>query len=60
MSDTSDLVLLAETYLRLRRCAGGRLLVDGYCCPHCGSDDPRKICKGHRRNKSRALEKVAS
>jgi hypothetical protein len=28
----------------LRRCAGDRLVVDGYVCPHCDSTNPRTTC----------------
>ena len=29
----------------LKRCVGGRLVVDGYICPHCGSNSPDTECK---------------
>lgn len=28
----------------LRRCKGGRLVVDGFICPHCDSDNPSSEC----------------
>lgn len=52
--DTRDLLALAESYLDTRRCPGGRIVMKGYVCAHCGHDyteDGR--CKKPRR-KARA------
>jgi len=35
----------------LVRCAGGRLIVDGYVCPHCGSLDPHRECKKPKKGR---------
>lgn len=32
----------------LSRCAGGRLIVPLYVCPHCNSSDPRGTCHDSR------------
>lgn len=32
----------------LGRCAGGRLMVVGYVCPHCSSSSPRENCEASR------------
>jgi hypothetical protein len=37
-SDARDLASLAHSYLQLRRCPGGRYVVKGFCCAHCGFD----------------------
>lgn len=40
----------------LARCAGDRLIVSGYVCPHCGSTSPRDECKKPaRKARQRAL-----
>jgi len=41
-----DLEILTEEYLDVSECEKGRLIVSGYCCPYCGSDDPENSCKG--------------
>lgn len=28
----------------LSRCAGGRIIVPGYICPHCDSENPKTKC----------------
>ena len=38
MSDASDLRALAQTYLPLQRCPGGRLTHQQYICLHCEHD----------------------
>lgn len=30
-------------------CAGGRLVVSGYICPHCGSESPNTNCLRPKR-----------
>lgn len=36
--DMEDLIQLAQCFLRLKRCPGGRLVQGGYVCLHCGHD----------------------
>lgn len=44
--DKADRQACLETYAPpLKRCAGNRLIVDGYVCLHCGSDSPETDCK---------------
>ena len=41
--DTADLAAIAQGMLTVTRCPGGRYMVKGYFCVHCGvdtSDDP--------------------
>lgn len=35
----------------LERCAGGRLIVPGYVCPHCPSESPRTRCEKPARKR---------
>lgn len=51
MSDTQDLVTLAENYLILRRCPGGRFIVDGYVCVHCLRDPTVEKCGKPKRKR---------
>lgn len=41
-----DLAKLAEAYLIIGRCPGGRPIVDGYMCHHCGADPSCNECDG--------------
>lgn len=43
---TRDLASLASSYLSVVRCPGGRPIVDGYVCPHCGTDTSWGECNG--------------
>lgn len=45
MGDTADLRRLALSFLNLSRCAGGRLIVRGYTCSHCNSEEPSVLCR---------------
>ena len=43
--DNRDWHQCMDTYgPSLSRCAGGRLVVDGFVCPHCTSSDPSIDC----------------
>lgn len=45
LSDAADKARALATYgPALGRCAGGRIIVPGYVCPHCGSGDPKGVC----------------
>ena len=39
----------------LDRCAGGRQIVPGYVCPHCGSKNPKETCESPRTAAIEAL-----
>jgi len=43
---TRDLAALAQDYLALKRCPGGRPVVVGYVCAHCGTDTSYGDCQG--------------
>ena len=43
-SDERDAMRCAYDYLAIKRCAGDRLIVDGYVCPHCDSSNPSRTC----------------
>ena len=44
--DNRDKAKICEVYGPLiTRCAGRRLVADGYICPHCESDDPKSYCR---------------
>lgn len=32
------------------RCKGGRIVVDGYVCPHCGSYEPKTYCSAPKHS----------
>ena len=40
-----DIMALARAYLLLELCSGGRPVVQGYCCLHCGADNSVQKCK---------------
>ncbi len=44
--DHADVIVCAESYLRTVRCPGGRIIVKGYICVHCGHDPSYGGCKG--------------
>lgn len=45
MSDNADRERIASVYgPALGRCAGDRLILPGYVCPHCGASDPKGEC----------------
>lgn len=46
--DRQDAASIAHTYLNLSRCPGGRLMVSGLICPHCGMDTSDGDCAGTR------------
>lgn len=50
--DTRERSALADMYLNLTRCKGGRILNQGYCCPWCGSTDPQEDCGKPRKGAS--------
>ena len=41
-----DLAACADAYLNIRACPGGRPIVDGLVCPHCGMDTSDGDCNG--------------
>lgn len=41
-----DLANCATAYLLIHRCPGGRPIVDGFICPHCGTDTSNGDCGG--------------
>lgn len=41
-----DTARLALNYLWVINCPGGRPIVDGYICPHCGIDASQGECAG--------------
>lgn len=43
---TADLAACATRYLDIRSCPGGRPIVRGYICPHCGYDTSDGDCGG--------------
>lgn len=43
---TRDLANCANTYLLVESCPGGRPIVSGYVCPHCGVDPSYGDCNG--------------
>lgn len=57
MQDRKERSALADMYLLLTRCKGGRVLVQGYCCPWCGSVDPGEEC-GKPREDEKNKESV--
>ncbi|WP_156295611.1 hypothetical protein [Methylobacterium aquaticum] len=48
LRDLLDRALIADD-VGLKRCSGGRIIRDGYICPHCGKDPTRVIEQGGRR-----------
>jgi hypothetical protein len=42
----SDLARLAQTYLVVQACPGGRPINRGYICAHCGMDTSHGDCDG--------------
>lgn len=50
--DTRECAALAETYMVLTRCVGGRVVNDGYMCNWCGND-PSEKCGNPRRKRKR-------
>ncbi len=42
--DLKDMATIAESFMDLRSCRGGRLVVEGLVCPHCRSGSPRTYC----------------
>ncbi len=51
----SDLAYLAQAYLTFVSCPGGRPIVHGYICPHCGTDPSYGDCGGVRGFAKREL-----
>lgn len=51
--DKSDLILLAKSYVPVRRCPGGRLTHKMYLCLHCGHDDTADAKCGLTKRKKR-------
>ncbi len=49
----ADLARCADTYLLLHNCPGGRPIVNGYVCPHCGTDTSEGDCGGVKDFKRR-------
>lgn len=46
--DARDLADLVDAYLPHERCIGGRRVMPGYSCLHCGSSDPGEVCHGQK------------
>ena len=44
LTTLQDIERCAVTHLPLTQCAGGRIIVDGFICPHCGSIKPKVEC----------------
>lgn len=44
LQDIRDVFTLADSYMSMKRCVGGRLQNDGYVCPHCSSFEPETYC----------------
>lgn len=47
--DRRDLAFLADAYMLLDRCQGGRYIRQGYQCAHCGSESPKEKCEGRHK-----------
>lgn len=39
-----DLDSLADCYVAIQKCPGGRLIQKGFICPHCGNDPTIEGC----------------
>ncbi len=39
-----DMARIADSFMDLRSCRGGRIVAEGLVCPHCRSGDPRTYC----------------
>lgn len=42
--DLADRGSVADAYMSLGRCVGGRVVSPTHMCPHCGSTDPSERC----------------
>jgi hypothetical protein len=42
--DALDRARVLDAYGNTRRCIGGRIVQEGYTCPHCSSNDPTNTC----------------
>jgi hypothetical protein len=52
--DVKELLELADLHLDTMRCPGGRIVMKGFICAHCGHDYTEdRACKKPRRAKSR-------
>jgi hypothetical protein len=51
-TDRNDLIALAESYLPMARCPGGRIIMDGYICAHCGKDPTDGKCGKPKRRRN--------
>ena len=43
-TDHNDFMYLAEIYMDVSQCAGGRIVKSGLVCAHCDSDNPSSTC----------------
>lgn len=49
-SDTRDACTVLYATGMATRCSGGRIVLDGYVCTHCGADNSMEPCKAPKRN----------
>lgn len=43
--DLQDMATIADSFMNLQSCIGGRYVAEGLVCPHCRSGSPRTYCK---------------
>jgi hypothetical protein len=48
--DGLDAMVCLDFLHGLERCRGGRIVLDGYNCPHCDTDDTNRRCRAPARN----------
>jgi hypothetical protein len=53
----ADLARLAHSFLLIVSCPGGRPIVKGYVCTHCGMDTSHGDCAGVRNFKKKRVTK---
>lgn len=58
--DEKDTIVVAHTVANMNRCIGGRIVCEGYICPHCGSANPTEQCRGDRVTDSPLIVEVES
>lgn len=44
-NDQADAAVVADRFMNLTRCLGGRTIASGLICPHCDSHDPDNECR---------------
>ncbi len=56
--DDKDMIILAHTHISIDRCRGGRIIRQGYVCPHCGSVNPKDFCDADKVTDSPLIVEV--